>query len=94
MHYIICKYVFGHVASCYPTSLLPPMGRVALDSMQKKKALVPWYKVDQAFQHDLGKFRALSEVLSIIYMGIYAFKRLYISTDSPKCDLIVLNRFV
>ena len=36
MHLITCIYVFGHVASCRPTSLLPPVRQVDLDFMQKK----------------------------------------------------------
>ena len=50
--------------------------------------------MDQAWKHDLDRFCALSEVLSIIYMGIYACKRLYICINSPKYDPKVLNRCV
>ena len=32
-------------------------------------------------------------MLSIIYMGIYACKRLYFCTNSPKYDLIMLNKY-
>ena len=49
------------------------------------------YKVDQALQYKLDKFYTVSEVLFIIYMGIYICKFLYICTNSPKCDLIVLK---
>ena len=38
IHLIICIYVFVHVASCHPISLLTsPMRRVALDSTHKKE---------------------------------------------------------
>ena len=53
---------------------------------------MPWYKVDWAFQHDIDKIYTLSKVLSIIYMGIYACKRLYICIYNPKFDPIVLNK--
>ena len=35
MHCVLCIYHFGMLQACCPTSLLPPMRRVALDSMQK-----------------------------------------------------------
>ena len=44
MRYIICIYYFGYVSRYYPTSLLPPMRRVALNFMQKNrpKYQIPW----------------------------------------------------
>ena len=35
MHFVICIYHFGILQACRPTSLLPPMRRVTLDSLQK-----------------------------------------------------------
>ena len=70
IHFIICIYMLGHVASCHPTSLLPPMRRFALDSMQKNRP-ESQYKVDQALQHDLDKFLCMVlGVIDYIYWNI------------------------
>ena len=38
IYYFSCIHHFRYVERCYPTSLLPPMKRVALNSMKIKKA--------------------------------------------------------
>ena len=55
---------------------------------------MPRYKVNKALQHYLDKYYTLSEVLSIIYIGIHVCKHLYLCTNSLKCGLIILNKCV
>ena len=79
----------GMLQACCPISLLPPMRRVALDSMQKN-SLNTTIQGRSSLATCLDKLFAWTWVLSIVYMGIYACKHLIFALTCPKYDLIVL----
>ena len=91
MHYVLCIYHFGMLQAFVLHHYSPQRGEPP-STPCRKIAQVPRYKVDQALQHDLDIFYALSEVLLFIYMVIYACKRLVFAPNCPKYDPIVLNK--